>query len=122
MITSNEVIFNDQFQLISMAKFSRKILFPILLIIAGYSVSAQVNSVTFGKNRFSIKIQMAVLPNEEFQCFLLPGWTGTCKFIAQSAEKELPEPEASAEYSLQRRANIIVYNQFADMQQTNIGL
>ena len=43
-------------------------------------------------------------------------------FIAQSAEKELPELEASAEYSLQRRANIIVYNQFADMQQTNIGL
>ena len=41
---------------------------------------------------------------------------------AQSAEKELPELEAAAEYSLQRRANIILYNSFADMQQTNIGL
>ncbi|MEO7523720.1 MAG: hypothetical protein ABIT58_06470, partial [Ferruginibacter sp.] len=44
------------------------------------------------------------------------------KFVAQLAEKELPQLEAASEYSLQRRANIILYNEFADMQQTNIGL
>ena len=43
------------------------------------------------------------------------------KFVAQSAEKELPQIETAAEYSLQRRANIVVYNQYADYQQSNIG-
>nr|MBP9098843.1 hypothetical protein [Ferruginibacter sp.] len=106
-----------------MAKFSRKILFPILLIIAGYSVSAQVNSVTFGKNRVQYKkFKWQFYQTRNFNVFFYQGGQELAKFIAQSAEKELPELEASAEYSLQRRANIIVYNQFADMQQTNIGL
>ena len=38
------------------------------------------------------------------------------------AEEELPDIEAFTEYSLQRRANIVVYNEFADLQQSNIGI
>jgi hypothetical protein len=43
------------------------------------------------------------------------------KFVAQVAEKELPELENIAESGLQRRANIILYNSYADYKQSNIG-
>lgn len=106
-----------------MAKFSRKILIPIILIITALSSNAQVNSVTFGKNRVQYKkFKWQYYQTRNFNVFFYQGGQEIAKYIAQSAEKELPELEAAAEYSLQRRANIIVYNQFADMQQTNIGL
>jgi hypothetical protein len=44
------------------------------------------------------------------------------KYVLQTAEAELTDIELKAEYSLQRRANIIVYNHYTDYQQTNIGL
>src|SRR5665811_2580505 len=46
----------------------------------------------------------------------------SAKYVAQVAEKELPGIEAFTEYSLQRRANIVIYNSFNDMQQSNIGI
>ena len=42
--------------------------------------------------------------------------------MMQVAEEELPQIEEFTEYSLQRRANIVVYNEYADMQQSNIGI
>ena len=42
--------------------------------------------------------------------------------MLQVAEEELPAIETFTEYSMQRRANIVVYNEFADLQQSNIGL
>ena len=44
------------------------------------------------------------------------------KFVAQVAETELPSIEEFVEYGLQRRANIVVYNNFDEYQQSNIGL
>ena len=40
----------------------------------------------------------------------------------QVAEEELPQIEEFTEYSLQRRANIVIYNEYADMEQSNIGI
>ena len=105
-----------------MAKFSRKILIPIILIITALSSNAQVNSVTFGKNRVQYKkFKWQYYQTRNFNVFFYQGGQEIAKYIAQRAEKELPELEAAAEYSLQRRANIIVYNSFADRKQTNIG-
>ena len=42
--------------------------------------------------------------------------------MAQVAEEELPQLEEFVEYGLQRRANIVVYNSFTDLQQSNIGI
>ncbi|MEP7163975.1 MAG: hypothetical protein ABI741_04730 [Ferruginibacter sp.] len=106
-----------------MAKFSRIFLISFLLIFPGFIANAQVNAVTFGKNRVQFKKfkwQFYQTPN--FNVFFNQGGQELAKFVAQCAEKELPELEASAEYSLQRRGNIVLYNNFADMQQTNIGL
>ncbi len=106
-----------------MAKFSRKILISSLLFCLTFPVHAQVSSVTFGKNRVQykkFKWQFYQTPN--FNVFFYQNGQELAKYVAQVAEKELPQIEMAAEYSLQRRANIILYNEFADMQQTNIGL
>ena len=106
-----------------MVKFSRIFLISSLLIFLGSITNAQVNAVTFGKNRLQFKkFKWQYYQTRNFNVYFNQGGQELAKFIAQSAEKELPELENTAEYSLQRRANIILYNNFADMQQTNIGL
>lgn len=106
-----------------MAKFSRKILISSLLVCFSFSIFAQVNSVTFGKNRVQFKkFKWQFYQTQNFNVFFYQNGQELAKYVAQVAEKELPQIEMAAEYSLQRRANIIVYNEFADMQQTNIGL
>ncbi len=42
--------------------------------------------------------------------------------MLQIAEKELPAIEQFVEYGLQRRANIVIYNHFNELEQSNIGL
>ena len=106
-----------------MAKFSRIILISFIFIVSGISVFAQVNAVTFGKNRVQYKkFKWQFYQTQNFNVYFYDGGQELAKYAAQAAEKELPQIEAAAEYSLQRRANIILYNEFADMQQTNIGL
>lgn len=106
-----------------MAKFSR-IIFISIISALSFSVGyAQVNAVTFGKNRVQFKkFKWQYYQTQNFNVYFNEGGIEIAKFVAQSAEKELPQIEAAAEYSLQRRANIILYNHFADFQQTNIGL
>ncbi len=83
----------------------------------------QVNAVEFGKNRVQFKkFKWNYYQTRNFNIYYYQNGEELAKFIAQSAEKELPGMEAAAEYSLQRRANIILYNEYADMQQSNIGL
>ncbi len=87
------------------------------------SSKAQVNAVEFGKNRVQFKkFKWQYYQTKNFNVYFNQGGQELAKFVAQSAEKELPQIEAAAEYSLQRRANIILYNQYSDMQQSNIGL
>jgi hypothetical protein len=106
-----------------MAKFSRIFLISFIFIGAAISGIAQVNSVTFGKNRIQYKkLKWQYYQTENFNVYFYDGGQELAKYVAQSAEKELPQIESAAEYSLQRRANIILYNDFADSKQTNIGL
>jgi len=84
---------------------------------------AQVNSVLFGRNRVQFnKFKWQYYQTQNFNVYFYDNGQELAKFVAQSAEKELPQIEIATEYSLQRRANIILYNEFAHMQQTNIGL
>ncbi len=106
-----------------MAKFSRIFFISTFLIFVFANTNAQVNAVTFGKNRVQYKkFKWEFYQTENFNVYFNKGGQELAKFVAQSAEKELPSIEAAAEYSLQRRANIILYNEFADMKQSNIGL
>jgi hypothetical protein len=88
-----------------------------------FALKAQVNAVEFGKNRVQFKkFKWQYYQTRNFNIYFNEGGQELAKFVAQSAEKELPQIETAAEYSLQRRANIVLYNSYADMDQSNIGL
>lgn len=106
-----------------MAKFSRIFFISLIFIVGPIVTQAQVNAVKFGKNRVQFKkFKWQYYQTKNFNVYFNQHGQELAKFVAQLAEKELPGIEAAAEYSLQRRANIILYNEFADFQQTNIGL
>jgi len=108
-----------------MVKFNR-FFFIIVLIgfIASPSLNAQVlENVKFGKNRVQYKkFKWQYYQTRNFNTFFNQEGQELAKFVMQVAEEELPSIEEFTEYSLQRRANIVVYNQYADMEQSNIGM
>ncbi|MEI8058647.1 MAG: hypothetical protein WCG67_00715, partial [Ferruginibacter sp.] len=109
----------------AVARFIKKIICAAIVIfcLSPFSIKAQVNAVEFGKNRVQYKkLKWQYYQTRNFNVYYNQGGEELAKFIAQSAEKELPQVETAAEYSLQRRANIVLYNSYADMLQSNIGL
>jgi|688.fasta_scaffold07449_13 hypothetical protein len=106
-----------------MVKFSRIILISVFLVSLVSSGFAQVNAVTFGKNRVQYKkFKWQYYQTKNFNVYFYEEGQELAKYVLQTAEAELTDIELKAEYSLQRRANIIVYNHYTDYQQTNIGL
>ncbi len=90
--------------------------FPLFL-------SAQVNTVDYGKNRIQYKkFQWKFYQTKNFNTYSNQGGLELGKFVAQAAEDELKSIEEAAEYSLQRRASIVVYNTYDDYKSSNIGL
>jgi hypothetical protein len=93
-----------------------------LLLLSNY-VYAQVNAVEFGRNRVQYqKFSWKYYQTENFNTYFSQDGLELGKYVAQVAEKELPQIEEFVEYGLQRRANVVVYNSFDEMQQSNIGL
>ncbi|MCZ2460191.1 MAG: hypothetical protein LC128_11290 [Chitinophagales bacterium] len=94
--------------------------FPVFMIM---KTSAQVNSVEFGKNRVQYQnFKWKYYQTENFNSYFSQNGLALGKYVAQIAEQELPGLEEFVEYGLQRRANIVIYNSFDEMQQSNIGL
>ena len=108
----------------NMAKFSRIYFIALYFILGGAITSiAQVNAVEFGKNRVQYKkFKWQYYQSRNFNTYFNQQGQELAKFVLQVAEEELPAIETFTEYSLQRRANIVVYNEYADLQQSNIGL
>ena len=107
------------------ARYIKKLIFAAVFafFLLPFASTAQVNSVEFGKNRVQFKkFKWQYYQTKNFNIYFNQGGQELAKFVAQSAEKELPQIETAAEYSLQRRANIVLYNSYADMQQSNIGI
>src|SRR5574343_607352 len=107
-----------------MTRTSRLFFFIIALVLTAQSVQSQiVNNVEFGRNRLQFKkFKWNYYQSRNFNVYYNQNGEALAKYILQVAEEELPGIENFTEYSLQRRANIVVYNEFADMQQSNIGL
>ena len=125
MMTSNknELSLNsNKKNTISTLKVFRQII-PVLFFLLPAAISAQVNSVEFGKNRVQYKkFKWQYYQTKNFNVYFNQGGQELAKYVAQVAEKELPNIETRSANSLQRRANIILYNEYADFQQSNIGL
>jgi len=84
---------------------------------------AQVNAVEFGKNRVQHKkLVWKFHQSPNFNTYTSQGGVALGQFVAQVAEQELGGIENFIEYSLQRRANIIVYSNYEDYKSSNIGL
>ena len=97
-------------------------LFILSLTIVSISI-AQVSGVEFGKNRLQFKkFNWQYYQTQNFNTYFNQNGEELAKYVAQVAEKELPGIESFTEYSLQRRANIVIYNSFDDMKQSNIGI
>src|SRR5687768_2585347 len=95
----------------------------ILTVLSGLGTSAQVNTVEFGKNRIQYqKFSWKYYQTENFNSYFSQDGLGLGKFVAQIAETELPSIEEFVEYGLQRRINIVVYNNYDEMIQSNIGI
>ncbi|MFL5809966.1 MAG: hypothetical protein ACJ749_10630, partial [Flavisolibacter sp.] len=97
-------------------------LVSLLALLTSYG-QAQVNAVEFGKNRVQYqKFTWKYYQTDNFNTYFSQNGLELGKYVAQVAEKELPQLEEFIEYGMQRRANIAVYNSFDEMQQSNIGL
>ncbi|MCU0374811.1 MAG: hypothetical protein MUF24_05835 [Chitinophagaceae bacterium] len=84
---------------------------------------AQVSSVEFGKNRIQYrKYKWRFYQTPNFNVHFNEGGLELAKFVLQIAEEELGQIENFTENGLQRRANIILYNSYDDLQATNVGL
>ena len=99
----------------------------IFLLILSFTTTlisiAQVSGVEYGKNRLQFKkFNWQYYQTSNFNTYFSQNGQELAKYVAQIAEKELPAIESFTEYSLQRRANLVVYNSFDDMKQSNIGL
>ena len=106
-----------------MVKFSKIVFTVFVLYMYIPSIAQVVNAVEFGKNRVQHKkFKWQYYQSTNFNTYFNQNGQELAKFVLQVAEEELPDVEAFTEYSLQRRANIVVYNEFADMQQSNIGI
>src|SRR5438309_12126437 len=84
---------------------------------------AQVNAVEYGKNRVQYqKFSWKYYQTDNFNTYFNQDGLELGKYVAQVAEQELPQLEEFVEYGLQRRANLVVYKSFDEMQQSNIGI
>lgn len=97
--------------------------FSIVGLFVPLATDAQVSSVEFGQNRLQFKKRhWQYYQTLNFNCYYYEGGEDLAKYVLQVAEEELPGLERFTEYSLQLRANIMIYNTFDDMRQSNIGL
>lgn len=103
--------------------YKKILLFTFFLFALGGLAVAQVSSVEYGRNRLQFKkFKWQYYQSQNFNSYFNQSGQELAKYVAQVAEEELPGVEKFVEFSLQRRANIIIYNSFDDMKQSNIGL
>src|SRR5687767_1477239 len=106
-------------------KLKSKYFFVLILgaFLLNLGTRAQVNTVEFGKNRVQFrKFKWQYYQTPNFNTYFYENGQTIANYVAQVAEQELSQIEQFVEYGLQRRANIVVYNHFNELEQSNIGL
>lgn len=94
----------------------------LLTAILPLFVHAQVNTVEFGKNRIQYKkFKWKFYQSPNFNTYFNQDGLELAKFVAQVAEDELPSIEREVEYGIQRRINLVIYNNYDDFKASNIG-
>ncbi len=99
--------------------------FFLLLSLCGASFDgfSQTNTVRFGKNRLQYKkFDWRYFKTDHFNTYFSQGGLELGKYVAQTAEQELTDLEKIMDFSTRDLINIIVYNSYGDMKQSNIGI
>ena len=95
----------------------KEILLVALMCLASMVATSQVSTVEFGKNRVQYrKFKWQYLQTQNFNTYFYEDGKTIANYVLQVAEKELPAIEQFVEYGLQRRANIVIYNHFNEME------
>ena len=104
-------------------KLKELFLIPSALFFFLFQSSAQLSTVEFGKNRLQFKhMKWKYYQTPNFNTYFNQHGDPLAKYVCQVAEKELNGIEQQVEYGMQRRTNIVLYNSFNEMEQSNIGL
>lgn len=93
------------------------------LLLGTLLSQAQTNTVEFGQNRVQHKnFKWRYYQTKHFNTYFSQNGLELGKYVAQAAEKELPSLEQFMEFTFRQRVNIVVYNSFGEMKQSNIGI
>ncbi|MGN7819748.1 hypothetical protein ACTJJB_06430 [Chitinophaga sp. 22536] len=105
-----------------MNRFITRLLFGALLL-GTFVTQAQTNTVEFGQNRVQFKnFKWRYYQSRHFNTYFSQNGLELGKYVVQVAEKELPSIEQFMESNPRQRINIVVYNSFGEMKQSNIGI
>ncbi|PSL49659.1 hypothetical protein CLV51_101994 [Chitinophaga niastensis] len=106
-----------------MNRFITRLLFHGTLLLGTIVSQAQTNTVEFGQNRVQFKnFKWRYYQSRHFNTYFSQNGLELGKYAAQLAEKELPQLEQFMESNPRQRINIVVYNSFGEMKQSNIGI
>ncbi|NIG52731.1 hypothetical protein [Chitinophaga sp. Cy-1792] len=106
-----------------MNRFITRLLFHGALLLGTMVSFAQTNTVEFGQNRVQFKnFKWRYYQSRHFNTYFSQGGLELGKYVVQIAEKELPQLEQFMETTPRQRVNIVVYNSFSEMKQSNIGI
>ncbi|GAA4301772.1 hypothetical protein [Compostibacter hankyongensis] len=106
-----------------MNRMLRKLLLSGCILGLASMAYGQTNTVEFGQNRLQYKnFKWRYLQTGNFNTYFNQNGLELGKYVAQAAEAELNDIEKTMDYGLRRRINIVVYNSFGEMKQSNIGI
>ena len=84
---------------------------------------SQTNTVQFGQNRLQYKnFKWRFFQSRNFNVYFSQNGLDLGKYVIQAAENELPGIEQFMGLGLRRRVNIIIYNNYGELKQSNIGI
>lgn len=102
---------------------TRSFFFFGILLIGTFHVQAQTNTVEFGQNRVQHKnFKWRFYTTRHFNTYFSQNGLELGKYVAQTAEKELPSMEEFMEFTFRQKVNIVVYNNFGEFKQSNVGI
>lgn len=93
------------------------------LFVLDIPVIAQMTKSEFGKNRVQYhNFEWSFLKSDHFVTYFYLGGQDIGKYVVLQAEKDLNEIQRKLEYKTSERIEILVFNDIADLKQSNIGI
>jgi hypothetical protein len=88
-----------------------------------FQATAQSTQMEFGQNRVQYhEFNWSLYESENFITYYYPGGQQVGQFTIRAAEELLSEVEEYLDYRINKKVNVLVYNDITDLGMTNIGL